>query len=176
MIRLPYFILLSIFGLLSCGGKSSPPGPTAGEGVPSGGGANTSAPSAPLERPSQPGGHFLQNFPLNLIVEGGVPTDGIPALTAPPFDSNPWEKAGYLLDSDLVLGVVINGEAKAYPHNIGWWHEIVNDVGGDTPIIVSFCPLTGTGMVFDGRSRGGGVTRTTLGVSGLLFNNNLIRV
>jgi len=37
----------------------------------------------------------------------------------------------YLRPDDLVLGVVINGEARAYPHNIGWWHEIVNDkIGG----------------------------------------------
>ena len=172
MSRLPYFTLLSIFVLLSCGGKNSPPGPSAGEGAPSGGGTNTNAPSAPLGRPSQPGGHFLQDFPLNLVVEGGVSKDGIPALTDPLFDSAPWENAGYLLDSDLVLGVVINGEAKAYPHNIGWHHEIVNDVVGDRPVIVTFCPLTGTGMVFDGR--GGNDIRITVGVSGLLFNNNLI--
>ncbi len=31
-------------------------------------------------------------------------------------------------EDDLVLGVVIGGEARAYPHNIGWWHEIINDV------------------------------------------------
>ena len=71
-----------------------------------------------------------------------------------------------------MLGVVINGEAKAYPHNIGWHHEIINDTIGGHPIIVTFCPLTGTGMVFDGRDEDG--RRITTGVSGLLFNNNLI--
>ena len=63
--------------------------------------------------------------------------------------------AGYLSDRDLVLGVVINGEARAYPLNIGWWHEIVNDKIGGRPISVTFCPLTGTGLVFDARDEDG---------------------
>ena len=67
------------------------------------------------------------------------------------------------------MGVVINGEAVAYPHNIGWHHEIVNDVVSGPPIVVSFCPLTGTGLVFNGLSADG--SRLTCGVSGLLFNN-----
>ena len=70
------------------------------------------------------------------------------------------------------MGLFINGEAKAYPHNIGWLHEITNDVVGGKPVVVSFCPLTGTGMVFDGGELS--VNRLTCGVSGNLFNNNLM--
>ena len=62
----------------------------------------------------------------------------------------------YLRPDDLVLGVVINGEARAYPHNIGWWHEIVNDKIGGRAISVTFCPLTGTGLVFDATDAHGG--------------------
>ena len=112
-----------------------------------------------------------ESFPIELILSGGVPKDGIPALTDPPFadaDAAP----AYLRDDDLVLGLAINGEAKAYPHNIGWRHEIVNDRVGGHPVAVTFCPLTGTGLAFDARDGAGG--RFELGVSGLLINTNLI--
>jgi len=112
----------------------------------------------------------LGNFPTNRIISGGVPKDGIPALTNPAFVGP--SAVSYLNDADLVLGVVINGEAKAYPHNIGWWHEIVNDRIGGQAISVTFCPLTGTGLVFDTTDDNGG--QFELGVSGLLYNNNLI--
>ncbi len=85
----------------------------------------------------------------------------------------PWNDPGadYLLDHDRVLGVFVNGEARAYPHNILWYHEIVNDrIGGDW-ISVTFCPLTGSGLAFDPILDG---TRLDLGVSGLLFANNLV--
>jgi len=112
----------------------------------------------------------LDLFPYDSIVSGGPPKDGIPALTNPHFVRP--SLAAYLSDRDLVLGVVINGEARAYPLNIGWWHEIVNDKIGGRPISVTFCPLTGTGLVFDARDEDG--SQFQLGVSGLLFNTNLI--
>jgi len=79
--------------------------------------------------------------------------------------------ADYLLDSDRVLGVLMNGEARAYPHNILWHHEIVNDRIGEDWISVTFCPLTGSGLAFDPEI---GSRRLDLGVSGLLFANNLV--
>ena len=112
----------------------------------------------------------LENFPISYIISGGVPKDGIPALTNPNFVSP--GRVGYMRADDFVLGVVINGEAKAYPHNIGWRHEIVNDHVGGHPVTVTFCPLTGTGLVFDAENANG--ESLELGVSGLLFNNNLI--
>ena len=115
-------------------------------------------------------GSLLESFPLGQIVSGGVSKDGIPALTNPRFvDAS---SADYLHADDLVLGMVVNGQAKAYPHNIGWWHEIVNDWVGGHPVCVTFCPLTGTGLVFD--SLGADGRQFELGVSGLLYNNNLI--
>jgi hypothetical protein len=82
------------------------------------------------------------------------------------------DQVDYLSDTDLILGVVVEGEARAYPHNIGWWHEIVNDRVSGHPVSVTFCPLTGTGLVFDGkRDRR---RRMELGVSGLLYNTNLV--
>ena len=112
----------------------------------------------------------LNRFPYDSIVSGGPAKDGIPALTNPNFVSRSFVE--YLGADDLVLGVVINGEARAYPHNIGWWHEIVNDKIGGQAISVTFCPLTGTGLVFDATDDDG--SQFQLGVSGLLFNTNLI--
>ena len=118
------------------------------------------------------GGTFLDldEFPYSAILSGGPPKDGIPALTNPSFVAA--SEVSYLSEDDMVLGVVINGEARAYPHNIGWWHEIVNDKIGGHPISVTFCPLTGTGLVFDALDENG--QQFELGVSGLLFNTNLI--
>ena len=165
-------IPILIFGLDACGGKSG--GPSDPVGSTSSSDSGSGAPSninAPLEGAGQEeGGNFLNNFPLNQVVSGGPGKDGIPALTDPLFVEP--SEVSYLQDEDLVLGVVINGEARAYPHNIGWWNEIVNDVVGGQPVIVSFCPLTGTGLVFNGEGNNG--SRITCGVSGLLFNNNLI--
>jgi hypothetical protein len=120
------------------------------------------------------GGNYLNvsAFPLDQVVPGGPSADAIPALTDPTFVAINSAEAGYLRDEHIVMGVVLNGEAKAYPQNIGWWHEIVNDVVGGSPVIVSFCPLTGTGMVFDATGDDG--VRVTTGVSGLLFNSNLV--
>ena len=112
----------------------------------------------------------LNPFPTDKVFSGGVSRDGIPALTDPRMQAS---SNARWADSDIVLGVEINGDARAYPHAIGWWHEIVNDVVGGQPICVTFCPLTCSGLVFDG-DRGAGADRLELGVSGQLFNSNLI--
>ena len=71
---------------------------------------------------------------------------------------------------DLVLGIVLNGEARAYPHNVLWWHEAVNDFVGGSPVLVTFCPLTGSGLVFSPVINNLGLQN--FGTSGLLFENN----
>ena len=105
------------------------------------------------------------------LLFASLPPDAIPGLTLPDIVSVNSDDAGYLFDFDRVLGVVVNGEARAYPHNILWHHEIVNDRIGDTWISATFCPLTGSGLVFDLFVDG---ERLELGVSGLLFANNLV--
>ena len=101
---------------------------------------------------------------------GGPGIDGIPAMTNP--DAVLAHQVEYVQEEDLVLGVVIGGEAKAYPHNLGWWHEIVNDRISDTFISVTLCPLTGTGLVFAAEDEAG--HQLEFGVSGLLINSNLV--
>jgi len=109
------------------------------------------------------------SIPLNEIHDGGPPKDGIPALTDPKFVSV--HEAEYLNPKDRVLGININGEAKAYPIKILNWHEIVNDRVGGKEILVSYCPLCGTGMVFDAHIKG---KRILFGVSGKLYNSDVL--
>ena len=105
------------------------------------------------------------------LLSGGPPRDGIPAMTNPDFV--PAEMASFWVrEDDLVVGVVRNGEAKAYPENLGWWHEIVNDRIGGEFITVTLCPLTGTPMVFNATTDAG--QQMEFGVSGLLINSNLV--
>ena len=109
------------------------------------------------------------DIPSSQFVSGGPPPDGIFALTLPPMVRP--DEADYLLNGDRVLGVVVDGEARAYPHRILWHHEIVNDRIGDKWVTVSFCPLTGSGIGMDATVAG---NRVDFGVSGLLVTNNLV--
>lgn len=102
----------------------------------------------------------------NEIRDGGPPKDGIPSIDEPSF----WDAEAAdseLDDRDVVFGLVHNGEVKAYPQKVLVQHEITNDVVGDEPVAVTYCPLTATAMGF---RRG----ETTFGVSGDLLNNNLV--
>lgn len=105
------------------------------------------------------------------LLSGGPPRDGIPAMTNPEFVSAD-RASEWVGDRDLVIGVVRNGEAKAYPEALGWWHEIVNDKIGGEFITVTLCPLTGTPQVFDATTENG--RQIEFGVSGLLINSNLV--
>lgn len=106
--------------------------------------------------------------PRREIVPGGPPRDGIPAITDPktlPATRAPWG------DEEVVIGVVEGGQARAYPTTILLWHEAVNDALGGRPILVTYCPFCGTGMVFDRRVQG---QERQFGVSGLLYQSNVL--
>jgi len=105
--------------------------------------------------------------PRDQFADGGVGKDGIPALTDVPFVDP--ETATYLADTDRVIGFMVDGEAFAVPHNILWNHEIANLNFPTIRLAVTYCPLTGSSMVFDRAVIGGG----EFGGSGLLFQNNL---
>jgi hypothetical protein len=107
--------------------------------------------------------------PVDEIHHGGPPRDGIPALDSPRFVTA--GEADFLDATDRVLGMAYNGVAKAFPVRILNYHEIVNDEIGGEPVMVSFCPLCGTGIAFSARVAG--QTRS-FGVSGLLYNSDLL--
>ena len=115
------------------------------------------------------GGQDGWSIPVDEVFDGGPGKDGIPALTEPANISA--GDADYLSDDELVIGFVQGDEARAYPHQILDWHEIINDRVGEVNIALTYCPLTGTGIGWN-REIDGEVT--TFGVSGLLYNSNLI--
>lgn len=107
-------------------------------------------------------------IPYNEIKSGGPPKDGIPSINNPQFVK---ANNSTLMPTDMVLGIEVNGLTKAYPIKIMDWHEIVNDQFGDQPVVVTYCPLCGSGIAFDALING---QTTTFGVSGLLFNSDVL--
>lgn len=108
--------------------------------------------------------------PLDQIVNGGPPPDGIPSIDSPKFISAA-DGDHFLADSDKVVGLNINGDVRAYPLQILVWHEIVNDNIGGFPVAVTYCPLCFTNQVF---SRTVNSTILEFGTSGKLYNSNLV--
>lgn len=109
------------------------------------------------------------SIPPEEIISGGPPRDGIPAIMNPKFVSA--RHASFLGPEDRVLGIFWGKEAKAYPILILNWHEIVNDTIDGSLILITYCPLCGTGMAFDPVTNG---KKLTFGVSGLLYNSALL--
>lgn len=108
-------------------------------------------------------------IPRNEILSGGVPIDGIPALTRPTIE--PGDQQTLVSADDRVVGVVIDGEARAYPLRVLAQHEIVNDEIAGRPVAVTYCPLCDSVAVFDRRLDGKAVE---FGVSGRLYNSNVL--
>ncbi len=109
------------------------------------------------------------SLPRDEIHQGGPPRDGIPAIDSPRFIAP--REAVWLKPDDRVLGLVLDGVAHAYPVRILDYHEIVNDRIGGASLVVSYCPLCGTGMAF--RMRPGRDSKG-FGVSGLLYNSDML--
>jgi len=109
------------------------------------------------------------SIPVGEILAGGPPKDGIPALSDPELlDAT---DATYMRPNDRVIGIEMDGIARAYPISILNWHEIVNDQINDQRYAVTYCPLCGTGVVFNA-DVGGQIT--DFGVSGLLYNSDVL--
>jgi len=108
-------------------------------------------------------------IPLDEIKSGGPPKDGIPSIDNPKFLSA--SEAEFVSDDDIVIGLNVNGQARAYPLFILVWHEIVNDNISGVPVAVTYCPLCYTTQVFE---RTIDSRETEFGTSGKLYNSNLV--
>lgn len=108
--------------------------------------------------------------PYDEIISGGPPRDGIPSLDDPQFVNFDSARA-WLADTEPVIALEIEGDARAYPLQILTWHEIVNDQVGSLPVVVTFCPLCNSALVFDRRVSG---QVYAFGTSGLLRHSDLI--
>ena len=95
--------------------------------------------------------------------------DGIPALTNPKQVAP--EQATYLTDDELVFGVEIDGDARAYPLRILDWHEMLNDVVGGVPVTLAYCTLCGSGILYDTRVPGR-AEPFVFGSSGFVYRSN----
>ncbi len=105
----------------------------------------------------------------DFIQDGGPGKDGIPSLDQPSFQSI--EETNFMFASDLIVALKIGDQVKGYPHKILNWHEVVNDSIADEHFVLSYCPLTGSAMAWNIDNQTG---NTEFGVSGLLYNSNLI--
>jgi hypothetical protein len=129
-----------------------------GGGGGGGGGATAPAPT---------GGGWL--IPVGEVVDAGPGQDGIPSVDMPTM-----QIASTITDirpNELIVGVLHEGTVHAYPHNILNWHEVVNDSINFNDFVLSYCPLTGSAMSWDSDDS---VGNSQYGVSGLLYNSNLI--
>lgn len=102
------------------------------------------------------------------LANGGQPRDGIPALTAPKFQPASEVALGF---EDRVVGVVVDGIARAYPRSVLIWHEVVNDRIGDLPFVLVYSPLSGTVAGFEATADTGA---DQFGVSGLVYNSSTV--
>ncbi len=107
--------------------------------------------------------------PLDEIASAGPGKDGIPAIDAPRFV--PATDYRSVSNDEPVVGVVIGGQARAYPLRVLIWHEIVNDVLGGVPVAVTYCPLCNTAIVFERRLGG---SLLDFGTAGKLRHSDLV--
>jgi hypothetical protein len=106
----------------------------------------------------------------NDLLAGGPPKDGIPSLDSPSFvtveEANEW-----IDDKALVLAFRHKGIKRVYPLQVMTWHEIVNEnIAGD-PILITYCPLCGSGIAYERKING---QEVEFGTSGKLYNSNLV--
>lgn len=105
---------------------------------------------------------------IEKALSGGPGKDGIPSINEPSFvPVSEYDRP----TSVQAIVLVRDGTVKVYPYNILIWHEIVNDVIGDVPVAVTFCPLCGSAIVYNRELPQG---ETTFGVSGWLIESNLV--
>jgi hypothetical protein len=105
---------------------------------------------------------------LGEILSGGPPKDGIPAIDAPTF--KPLAEVD-IPETEPVIGLLLGGEARAYPLRVLMWHEIANDEIGGVPVAVTYCPLCNAAVVFDRRV---GDRVLDFGTTGKLRHSDLV--
>lgn len=111
--------------------------------------------------------HRTASIRLDEIRWGGVRRDGIPPLQHPKMISA--REATYLKDDNVVFGVDIDGDVRAYPKRILAWHEMVKDTIGGRELNGVYCTLCGAMILYDTIIDG---THYELGTSGFLYRSN----
>ncbi len=130
---------LTLLTLFACGEASSQQGEDAGQTA-----------RVPFSTRGWRTDFSKHSVPLDEILSGGPPKDGIPAIDRPRFvsvaEANEW-----IGDREPVVVFEHNGVVRGYPWQILIWHEIVNDQVGGQPVSITYCPLCNTAIAFDRR-------------------------
>lgn len=117
-----------------------------------------------------PGTNFAKrSIELSEIVSGGPVRDSIPLIDDPQFVSVATDDSIDPLEP--VLSVNINGDFRAYPLRLLLFHELVTDTVGGVPVLVTYCPLCNSGVVYDRRLDG---KVLEFGNTGRLRNFNMV--
>jgi len=109
--------------------------------------------------------------------KGGIGVDrGIPALAEENINFVSVEDADvWIEDNELVLALVYKGVKRVYPLQILVFHELANDEIAGDPILITYCPLCGSGIAYERFVEiDGERVETRFGTSGKLFNSNLV--
>jgi hypothetical protein len=137
---------------------------------------NSAMADARMWRSEWPRTDFSQHaVPFREIKSGGPPKDGIPSIDVPKFERLAAGKAqgwsASIGDIEPVISLAISGDARAYPLRVLTWHEIANDMVGNTPVAVTYCPLCNAALVFERK-----LDDRTLdfGTTGKLRNSDLV--
>ncbi len=93
-----------------------------------------------------------RSIELSEIDDDGNTRDSIPPVRTPKYADV--DKVTDIGPLEPVLSIGINGDFRAYPLRILLWHEIVNEEIGGQPVLISYCPLCNSGVVFDRRVDG----------------------
>ena len=104
---------------------------------------------------------------LDEVLWGGVVQDGIPPLRNPSMITA--AEADYLEDSNVVFGLAVAGDVRAYPKRILAWHEMFVDTVGGVPVAGVYCTLCGSMVLYETTHNG---VPYDLGTSGFLFRSN----
>ena len=104
---------------------------------------------------------------IDEVIWGGVKQDGIPPLRNPKMVNA--ESASYLEEDNIVFGIKINGDVRAYPKRILAWHELFTDIIGGRKVAGVYCTLCGTVILYESEHQG---VSHQLGTSGFLYRSN----
>lgn len=104
---------------------------------------------------------------LDEVRWGGVVQDGIPPLRGPEMITA--SEADYLQDDNIVFGIAVNGDVRAYPKRILAWHEMFVDEVGGIPVAGVYCTLCGTVILYKTNHNG---VQHVMGTSGFLYRSN----
>jgi hypothetical protein len=119
---------------------------------------------------SAPTANVRHTIPINEIKRGCFRQDCIPSVDNPKFVEAS-ELSSVLDPSSIGIALSYKDEKRFYPFPMLETHELVNDIVAGDPVLISYCPLCGTGIVFDRTLDG---KEMSFGVSGMLWQSNLL--